>query len=73
MKYLVAVICPPLAVLMCGRPMQALLNLALTVCFWVPGVIHALFIVNRAMAEEKAGSTLNVMRKHQLDSVLHKM
>ena len=70
MKYLVAIICPPLAVLMCGRPMQALVNLALTLCLWVPGIIHALFIVNRAMADEKAGSTLHVM---QLNSVLHKM
>ena len=69
MKYLVAIICPPLAVLMCGRPMQALVNLALTLCLWVPGIIHALFIVNRAMADEKAGSTLHVM---QLNSVLHK-
>ena len=73
MKYLVAIICPPLAVLMCGTPMQALVNLALTLCLWVPGIIHALFIVNRAMADERAGSTLHVMRKHQLNSVLHKM
>ena len=70
MKYLVAIICPPLAVLMCGTPMQALVNLALSLCLWVPGMIHALVIVNRAMADERACSTLNVM---QLNSVLHKM
>ena len=73
MKYLLAIICPPLAVLMCGRPMQAMINLLLTLCLWVPGMVHAFFIVNSAMADEKAGSTLHVMRKHQLNSVLHKM
>lgn len=73
MKYLAAIICPPLAVLMCGRPSQALINLLLTLCFWLPGMIHALFVVNRAIADEKAGSTVQVMRKHQLNSVLHKM
>ena len=49
MKYLVAIICPPLAVLMCGRPMQALVDLALTLCLWLPGMM----IVNRAMADKK--------------------
>ena len=53
--------------------MQAMINLLLTLCLWVPGMVHAFFIVNSAMADEKAGSTLHVMRKHQLNSMLHKM
>ncbi len=45
MMYLLAVLCPPLAVLFTGKPFQALLNLILTCIFWLPGAIHACFIV----------------------------
>ncbi|WP_026689806.1 YqaE/Pmp3 family membrane protein [Alteribacter aurantiacus] len=45
MMYLVAILLPPVAVLLVGRPFQALLNLILTLFFWLPGAIHACFIV----------------------------
>ncbi len=44
MRYLLAILLPPVAVLLCGKPFQAVLNLVLTLCFWVPGAIHALLI-----------------------------
>jgi uncharacterized membrane protein YqaE (UPF0057 family) len=37
-----AVLCPPLAVLATGHPGRAALNLGLTLCLYVPGVVHAL-------------------------------
>ena len=37
--YLLAILLPPLAVLLCGKPIQAILNALLTCC-WIPGVIH---------------------------------
>ncbi|WP_096435313.1 YqaE/Pmp3 family membrane protein [Alteribacter populi] len=43
--YLLAVLIPPLAVLLVGRPFQAILNLILTLILWLPGAIHACFIV----------------------------
>jgi uncharacterized membrane protein YqaE (UPF0057 family) len=45
MRYLLAIVFPPLAVLLCGKPFQAILNLPLTLLFWVPGAVHALFVV----------------------------
>jgi len=45
MLYLVALIVPPLACLLCGKPGQAMLNFCLWCCFIVPGIIHALFVV----------------------------
>jgi uncharacterized membrane protein YqaE (UPF0057 family) len=48
MLYLLAVILPPVAVLLRGKPFQALINLVLTICFWVPGVIHAWIVINGA-------------------------
>ncbi|HVB65498.1 MAG TPA: YqaE/Pmp3 family membrane protein [Nitrolancea sp.] len=54
MLYLLAIIFPPLAVLLTGRPFQALLNLVLTLCFWIPGVIHAILVVNEHKANQRA-------------------
>ena len=38
MLYLVAVAFPPLAVLLCGKPFQAILSIPLTLLGWAPGV-----------------------------------
>ena len=54
MLYLLAIIFPPLAVLLTGRPFQGLLNLVLTLCFWIPGVIHAILVVNEHKANQRA-------------------
>ncbi len=53
MLYLVAVIFPPLAVLMLGKPVQALLNLLLTAFFWVPGIIHAVVLIGEHNADRR--------------------
>ena len=58
MRLLFALICPPIAVLMCGRWFQGLvISPILTACFWVPGIIHALIVVN---------NTQKADREHQL-------
>jgi uncharacterized membrane protein YqaE (UPF0057 family) len=53
MRYLLALILPPLAVLLCGKPVQALLNIVLTLCLFIPGVIHALFVVSSHLADRR--------------------
>lgn len=45
MMYLLAVVLPPVAVLFSGKPVQAFLNLILTLFFWFPGAIHAILVV----------------------------
>ncbi|HEU5141157.1 MAG TPA: YqaE/Pmp3 family membrane protein [Bacillales bacterium] len=46
MLYILAVLLPPLAVLIAGRPMQTLLNVILTIIGWIPGMIHAFLVVH---------------------------
>ena len=46
MMYLLAILLPPVAVLICGKPFQAIINFILTLIFWVPGVIHAILVVH---------------------------
>lgn len=51
--YLLAIIVPPIAVLFAGKPIQALLSFFLTLLGWVPGVIHALFVVANSKADKR--------------------
>lgn len=54
MLYLLAIILPPVAVLLTGRPFQALLNVLLTLLVWIPGVVHAILVVNEYKADKRA-------------------
>ncbi len=47
MRMLIAVICPPLAVLLTGNRSGAVVNAGLTLLFYVPGLLHALAEVDR--------------------------
>ncbi len=62
MRYILAFLLPPLAVLLCAKPLQALLNLVLTLLFWVPGVIHALLVVNDHHADQRAARVIDAIR-----------
>ncbi|RKD25920.1 hemolysin BL lytic component L2 [Ammoniphilus oxalaticus] len=45
MMYFLAIVLPPVAVLLCGKPFQAVLNFILTCFFWFPGALHAILVV----------------------------
>ena len=53
MHYLLCLLLPPVAVLLTGRPGAFLVSLLLTLFGWLPGVIHAFFVVNDARQEER--------------------
>ena len=63
MRYLIAILLPPLAVLLCGKPLQALLNLVLCLCLWIPGVVHALFVVNSHLNDKRADRVVRAIRQ----------
>ena len=63
MRYLLAIILPPIAVLLCGKPVQAILNLLLTILFWIPGVVHALFVVHSHLADKRTDRVLEAVEK----------
>ncbi len=54
MRYFLAIVLPPLAVLFCGKPVQFLLNILLTLLGWIPGVIHAVLVVHEHLADKRA-------------------
>jgi uncharacterized membrane protein YqaE (UPF0057 family) len=46
MRYFLCLICPPIAVLSTGRLITFILSVILTLCLWIPGVIHAILVTN---------------------------
>jgi uncharacterized membrane protein YqaE (UPF0057 family) len=66
MLYLLAVVLPPVAVLLRGKPFQALINLLLTICFWVPGVIHAWIVINGANKDKRMKEQAKLIAKEQM-------
>jgi uncharacterized membrane protein YqaE (UPF0057 family) len=62
MRYLLAILLPPVAVLFCGKPFQALLNLLLTLLLWVPGVVHAILVVNDYHEDQRAERVIDAVQ-----------
>lgn len=65
MLYLIAILVPPLAVLLCGKPLQFLLNLALCLCFWVPGIVHAVLVVNAHLADKRTEKIVEAIERQR--------
>jgi uncharacterized membrane protein YqaE (UPF0057 family) len=63
MLYLIAILLPPLAVLFCGKPFQALLNIVLTIAGWVPGAVHAILVVNAHLADKRTDRLIRAMEE----------
>ena len=63
MLYLVAILLPPVAVLIAGKPIQAVLNIGLTLLFWIPGMIHAFMVVGNYYADKRSGRIEKAIRE----------
>jgi uncharacterized membrane protein YqaE (UPF0057 family) len=47
MRYFLCFLCPPLAVFSTGKPIAFVLNIILTIFFWIPGIVHAILVTTR--------------------------
>lgn len=63
MRYIIAIFLPPLAVFLCGKPLQGVLNIFLTLLFWVPGVIHALLVVHGHLADKRTDRIVKAIQE----------
>jgi len=63
MRYFLAIVFPPLAVLLCGKPIQALLNFLLTLLLVVPGIVHALLVVHSHLADKWTSKLTRAVRE----------
>ena len=63
MRYIIAIFLPPLAVFLCGKPIQTILSIFLTLLFWIPGVIHALFVVHNHLADKRTDRIVDALKE----------
>ena len=62
--YILAILLPPLAVLLANKnPLSFLLNLLLCFVFWVPAVIHAVLVINEKKADKRADKMAQTIAK----------
>lgn len=64
--YLLAILLPPVAVLMCGKPIQALINCLLCLLLIFPGIIHALLVVSNHNAERRQQRLIKALRQRDM-------
>lgn len=62
MLYIVAFFLPPVAVLLSGKPIQALINFFLCFLFWIPAVIHALLVVRDHYADRRTREIVRAIK-----------
>lgn len=60
-RYLLCLI-PPIAVILCKKPGQALFSALLTILFYFPGVIHAILVVHTYHADIRHKEMLEALR-----------
>lgn len=67
MMYLLAILLPPLAMLMSGKPFQAIICLVLqiTILGWIPAAIWACLVVNSHQADKRTERLIKETRKMQ--------
>lgn len=65
MRYFLAILLPPVAVLLCGKPGQMILNIILTLLGWIPGIIHALFVVNSHLADKRNQKVIDAIKNQE--------
>jgi uncharacterized membrane protein YqaE (UPF0057 family) len=59
-----AILCPPLAVLLLGKPSRAVANLGLTFLLYVPGLLHAWSAVDRHYTARRNEALLRAVELH---------
>ena len=63
MRYLIAIIFPFVAILLCGKPFLAIFSLIAQASLigWIPAVIHAFFVINSHKAEVHSKKTIKAI------------
>jgi len=63
MRYVLALLLPPLAVLFCGKPIQFFLNILLCLLGWIPGVVHAVLVVHEHLNDKRTEKLIRAMKQ----------
>ena len=64
MLSLLAVVCPPLAVLLAAGRSRAALNTGLTLLLYAPGLVHALAVVDRYHTDRRNETLMRLAARY---------
>ncbi|WP_107828958.1 YqaE/Pmp3 family membrane protein [Mucilaginibacter yixingensis] len=65
MRYFLCIVLPPVAVLSTGRILAFILSCILTLCFWIPGVIHAILVTSDYYDARRHRQTMRAIRRNR--------
>lgn len=65
MLYLIAILLPPVAIFLAGKPFQAIVNIPLTLLFWLPGMLHAILVVHNHYADQRTKRLVKAVNRQQ--------
>lgn len=71
MRMFFAIVFPPLGVLLCGKPILAALNCLLTLMLYVPGAIHAVYIVAVSDAQARRKVRVRLRQRSHFRRDIH--
>ena len=63
MRYIIAIFLPSLAVFLCGKPFQTIVSFLMTLLFWIPGVIHVLFVAHDHLADLRTDRIVEAIKE----------
>jgi uncharacterized membrane protein YqaE (UPF0057 family) len=63
MRRFYAIVISLLAVLLCGKSIQSILNIFSMLMFWMPGTIHAILVVRNHLADKRAQKVVQAIRQ----------
>ena len=63
MRYFLALFLPPIAIITIGfKPITLVLNIILTILGFIPGIIHAIIMVNKYYADTRHKEMLEAVK-----------
>ncbi len=65
MRTFLAFVCPPAAVLLHGNPSQTAVNCLLTLMLYLPGVLHALYVVGQYQTERRNETLMRLIGRYE--------
>jgi uncharacterized membrane protein YqaE (UPF0057 family) len=66
MLAILAVLCPPVAVSLVGKPAQAVTSVGLTMLFFIPGMFYAVAVVQRHYVEQRNQTLMGISSRYAL-------
>ncbi|MDF2431274.1 MAG: hypothetical protein JWP44_905 [Mucilaginibacter sp.] len=63
MRYFICFLCPPLAILTTGKIGAFILNIFLTLFFWIPGIVHAILVTTKFYDDRRHRQLMAMARR----------